>query len=143
MTTYHLFGVRMEVDEEATRAWYAKAAKWGCECGHCRNFLAIAAAEKLPSPVLETLSILGIPPEKATYVCQLYPTDMGNCYQFSYRIAGSMLNTDETSPMPYDWGTGGCTHEVYPYGARDFPTPHFDLEFFADLPWVLEEPEKP
>ena len=33
----------------------------------------------------------------------------------------------------------GCCHEPYPYGAPDFPEPHFDLEFYATLPWVLGE----
>lgn len=115
----------------------------GCEYGHCRNFLALAAEKNFPSPVLEALSILGIPPKKATYVCELYPVDAGNCYQFSCRIVGSMQNTDESSSTQYEWGAGGCTHESYPYGAPDFPMPHFDLEFFVNLPWVLDEPKKP
>lgn len=139
MTSYNFFGVQVEVDEEVTRAWYARASKWGCECGHCRNFLALAEKKCLPAPVLEALSILEIPPEKATYVCELYPSDRGNCYQFSYRIAGSMQNADENPSVQYDWWAGRCTHELYPYGAPDFPTPHFDLEFFVDLPWELDE----
>ena len=36
---------------------------------------------------------------------------------------------------------GTCCHEIYPYGAPDFPEPHFDLEFYLTLPWTLEEPE--
>lgn len=28
MTTYNFFGVQVEVDEEATRAWYARASEW-------------------------------------------------------------------------------------------------------------------
>jgi succinate dehydrogenase/fumarate reductase flavoprotein subunit len=32
-----------------------------------------------------------------------------------------------------------CCHETYPYGAPGFPEPHFDLEFYAVLPWVTEE----
>ncbi len=140
MVRYDFFGTLVEVDEDATRSWYAKASKWGCECGHCRNFLLLAQQRKFPSLTLQALDAFDIPPEKATYVGQLYPTENGDCYQFSYRIAGTIL-TQGTDPSPlYDAGMGICTHETYPYGAPDFPTPHFDLEFSLKLPWVLEEP---
>ena len=39
---YTFFGFRTEVDEAATRRWYAQAEPWGCCCGPCRNFLALA-----------------------------------------------------------------------------------------------------
>lgn len=75
---------------------------------------------------------LSIPPEKATYVCNLYD----DFYQFSYRIAGNILKTpEEEAPQP---GEGHCCHEIYPYGAPDFPEPHFDLAFTEQLPWILE-----
>lgn len=138
MTTYRFFGVLTEVDEAATRAWYARASEWECACGNCRNFLAVAAEKRLPAPALEALAVLGIPAEKATYVGELYPTETGNCYQFSYRIAGNIQGTEAVAR--YSWGTGGCTHVPYPYGAPDFPAPHFDLEFSVELPWILDEP---
>ncbi len=37
------------------------------------------------------------------------------------------------------WGEVRCCHEPYPHGARGFAAPHFDLEFWVTLPWVLEE----
>ena len=37
---------------------------------------------------------------------------------------------------------GHCCHESYPYGAPDFPAPHFDLEFCVELPWVMEQSYK-
>lgn len=37
-----------------------------------------------------------------------------------------------------EWGEARCCHEIYPYGAPDFPTPHFDLEFWVHLPWILK-----
>lgn len=77
---------------------------------------------------------LGIPPEKATYVCQIYPDGDGQHYQFSYRIAGNILSGEAAT------GAGRCCHEPYPYGAQEFPEPHFDLEFWVTLPWVLDEP---
>lgn len=134
MAKQHLFGSVVEVDEASTRCWYATAEEWGCDCGDCRNFLALAHRRQLPAFVLEQLDRLGIPPEKATYVCQIYPDGDGQHYQFSYRIAGNIFGGKAAT------GTGRCCHEPYPYGAPGFPEPHFDLEFWITLPWVLDEP---
>ena len=41
-------GYTVEVDEPATRDCYARAEDWGCECGHCRNFVALARERKMP-----------------------------------------------------------------------------------------------
>ena len=130
-----LFGYQVELDVKETLDWYRKADEWGCECGHCRNFLNLAKSRKLPVSVKEVLDRLDIPAEKATYVCELYTDDSGIHYQFSYRIAGRILSESESN------GTGNarCRHEPYPYGAPGFPEPHFDLEFYETLPWVLNE----
>ena len=53
MTKYDFFGFRVEIDEAATRDWYAQADEWDCDCGDCRNFLKLAHARALPAPVLE------------------------------------------------------------------------------------------
>lgn len=136
MKTQRLFGAIVEIDEAGTRQWYAHAEKWGCDCGDCRNFLALARGRQLPAFVLKPLDKLGILPEKATYVCRIYPDGEGHHYQFSYRIAGNILCGEEAGEA------GRCCHEPYPYGAPGFPEPHFDLEFWVTLPWVLEESEK-
>ena len=135
MAKQHLFGSIVEVDEASTHRWYAAAEEWGCDCGDCRNFLALAHRRQLPAFVLEQLDKLGIPPEKATYVCQIYADRDGHHYQFSYRIAGNILGGETAT------GAGRCCHETYPYGAPRFPEPHFDLEFWITLPWVLDEPK--
>ena len=138
MDRCELFGYRVEMDVKATRDWYRNADEWGCECGHCRNFLNLARSRKLPVSVMEMLDRLGIPPEKATYVCELYTDDSGIHYQFSYRIAGTIIGAPITDGGE-NGNEGRCCHEPYPYGAPDFPNPHFDLEFYATLPWVLDE----
>jgi len=134
-----LFGYQVEIDTASTKAWYGKSDEWGCDCGHCRNFLMLASKRKLPAPILEILSSLDIPPEKATYVCELCSGNDGIHYQFSYRIAGRILSQDQAVAAEDHWGGGRCCHEPYPYGAPGFPSPHFDLEFWAALPWVLGE----
>lgn len=138
MKQIDLYGYRVEFDDTATQNWYASAEEWGCTCGHCRNFLALARQKALPAPVLETLTALEIPPEKATYVGELYTDEAGIHYQFSYRLCGTILSAPEQEATdPYG---SRCCHEPYPYGAPGFPSPLFDLEFFVALPWVLEEP---
>ena len=76
MQKHNYFGFEVEIDENATREWYSKSETWDCECGPCRNFMALEKRKQLPAPVLEILDTLGIPPEKATYVCQLICNDL-------------------------------------------------------------------
>lgn len=136
------FGIPVEVEEKATREWYETALEWDCDCGDCRNFLALAKQKKLPHPVQELLSRLSIPPEMATYVCELCPTERGHLYEFSYRICGRILEEQKDNYHPYPWGSVRCWHEDYPYGAPGFPAPHFDLSFCAELEWILNESEE-
>ena len=136
MVMHHFFGFETAVDQERTQRWYASAGEWDCDCGDCRNFLALARKRQLPAFVLEHLDKLRIPPEKATYVCQMYPDGDGQHYQFSYRVAGNILSGETAE------AAGRCCHETYPYGAPGFSEPHFDLEFWLTLPWVLDEPRK-
>lgn len=135
MQTRNLMGYLVETDLLATQKWYSQANAWGCSCGHCRNFLAHARVNLLPDSVRTVLKEWKIPPEKATYVSELYTDEAGIHYQFSYRIAGRIL-ADSAQRVP---AMGRCCREPYPYGAPDFPEPHFDLEFWVTLPWILEE----
>lgn len=133
-----LLGYLVEVDLEATQKWYLQADAWGCSCGHCRNFLAHARSHTLPDAVSAVLEDLSIPPEKATYVSELYADEEGIHYQFSYRLAGTILG----EPSQEMTALGRCCHEPYPYGAPNFPEPHFDREFWFTLPWILEEADR-
>ena len=72
MTRFSWYSYEAQVDLEASRDYYEKAGEWDCSCGHCRNFLALARGRKLPEELLAILDSLSIPPEKATYVCELY-----------------------------------------------------------------------
>ena len=136
-----LFGSQVEIDLKATIEWYDQGHRWGCGCGDCRNFLRLAHDMQLPRPMMELVHSLGILPEQATYVCEMYPAEAGKHYQVSYRLAGCMLD-EPGETTTFEWGEARCCHETYPYGAPDFPEPHFDIEFFLTLPWVLDEPDK-
>ena len=138
MKSYNFGAFQAQIDMDVTRDWYGQSAEWGCTCGHCRNFLQLAKENALPAYIMELLKELGIPPEKATYVCELYTDDEGIHYQFSYRLAGTFEEISDTTGKRLAYR---CCHETYPYGTPDFPEPHFDLEFYAVLPWVIEEPQ--
>ena len=142
MIKQELLGSMVEIDLEATKEWYSRGKEWGCACGHCRNFLELARSKQLPQQIIELLEGFGIRPEQATYVCQLYDDDKGHYYQFSYRIAGNLVKEANADAAFFAEHIGHCCHETYPYGTPDFPEPHFDIEFFLILPWVLDEPDK-
>lgn len=72
MESTTFFGYQVEIDRAATSAWYASAKEWGCECGDCRHYVALAKERRLPPDMMALLDSLGIPLEKATYVCSLY-----------------------------------------------------------------------
>ena len=152
MTQFSWFGYEAEVDQAATAAWYARAGEWGCECGHCRNFLALARQRRLPAALLAILDSLSIPPEKATYVCELYHDkdwrEKGLLYEASWRIAGRVVKRPESRENEgTEWGPPVrlpelCLmlgHETFPVGS-EFPQPNFDLDVSLYLPWVLDEP---
>lgn len=138
MEKYSFGNALVELDQSLTAKWYAQSKGWGCECSHCRNFLELARNRALPKNMLDILDTLGLSPEKATYVGELFTDEAGIHYQFSYRIAGTILDLPNTD-NPTNCTEVRCCHEPYPYGAPDFPDPHFDLEFYATLPWVLED----
>ena len=150
MTRFSWHGYGAQVDERATRDCYARAGEWACACGHCRNFLALARGRRLPEELLEILDSLSIPPEKATYVCELYHEadwrERGLLYQFSWLVAGEIAEKPagaDSGPawgpaVKFPWGELQLGHETCPVDP-EFPAPHFDLECVMYLPWVLDE----
>ena len=151
MTAFSWYGYEVQVDLETTRSYYAQAPDWNCSCGHCRNFVALARARKLPEELLAILDSLSIPPEKATYVCELDDRDWkekGVLYEISWRVAGEVVKKPESKENEgTEWGPpvrlpALCLmlgHETFPVGA-EFPQPNFDLDVSLYLPWVLDEP---
>ena len=152
MTSFSWLGYAVEVDRQAILDWYSQAEEWGCTCGHCRNFLALARARQLPEELLSILDSLSIPPAKATYVCKLYHDadwrEKGLLYEVSWRIAGAVVKKPESQENEgTPWGPSVerpefrlmLGHETCPV-EPEFPAPHFDLGCTLFLPWVLDEP---
>lgn len=166
MKNYDWAGCKVEVDEIATREWYAQAEEWNCECGHCRNFMAFT--DRLPEELLTLLYQLEIPAKKAVDVCNL-TSRKGDLllYEIRYRLAGRILKRNEDqheekgllqkiysffrvqwpkkreSEYPDPWELIRCLDEpgmlcsLYPDA---FPQPCFELCIQLWLPWVLDEP---
>ena len=113
MTHFAWFGYTVEVDESATGRCYAQAEPWDCECGHCRNFVALARERKLPEGLLAILDSVSIPPEKATYVCELCHDEnwreKGLLYELSWRVAGTILDKPARKDNGQEWGASGRT----------------------------------
>ena len=153
MTHFEWHGYTVEVDEAAARDWYAKAEEWGCTCGHCRNFLALARERRLPEQILAMLDRLSIPPEKATYVCELGHDESwrekGLLYEFCWRLPGQVLDKpagadcgpDWGPAVKFSWGDIALGHECDPCSeAEGLPKPNVDIICTMYLPWVLDEP---
>ena len=130
-------GWRVEVDEEATRRYYAQAEAWDCDCGHCRNFLA-QAETALPESLRSLLDQLGIDPTKAGYLCQLAQEGEQHRYQVRYPLAGQILERgQEAEPLSFLLPEECLEPDQVP---EDALQPRVDLEAVVLLPWVLSEP---
>lgn len=128
----------LEIDETATKNWYASAEDWDCDCGDCRNFLNQASAA-LPEQVQTLFSTLGIPAEKASYVCELEEQEDGNfLYQVQYPLAGTVQSRGAEHREFRVLEPG---QRIEPDGAPEFPQPRLDLELYLSLPWTLREPK--
>ena len=110
MLKRNLWEFQVEIDETETTEWYSTKEPWRCECGDCRNFLELSNRNELPEAV-HAIS------ERTKY-----------CIRKSH-----LCMRDQS--MVVDWGEVRCCHEIYPYRAPGFPTPHFDLKFWVTLSW--------
>lgn len=136
MKECNLFDYEVEIDETATKEWYANAHGWDCPCEDCKYFISLAKKKELPVIILDTLSRFDIPPEKATYVCFITEENNEVLYEISYRVVGNILKEKECDINAYGRGEAYCGHNPYPYGAPGFSEPHFDLEFWVWLPML-------
>ena len=139
MTEFVFGPYRLEVDVEATRAWYDRYgdATGGCDCAYCRNYAA--AVGTLPPEVETFLEPLGLSLHRPGDIGEYGPRLGGRWYQPVWHIAGRLLETGE-GELPIAPGvSAGFAAEMGPF-LRDFPEPCFQCWISMTLPWVLEEP---
>lgn len=140
MTEFVFGGYRLEVDVEATRAWYDRYgdATGGCDCAYCRNYAA--AAETLPQEAEAYLGLLGLSLQRPGDIGEYGPRQGGRWYMPMWHIVGRLLETREEE-LPVAPGiTVGFATDMGPF-LRDFPEPCFQCWLSMTLPWALAEPE--
>ena len=139
MTEFVFGPYRLEVDVEATRAWYDRYgdATGGCDCAYCRNYAA--AVGGLPPEVAAFLRPLGLSLLRPGEIDEYGPRQGGRWYQPMWHIAGRLLETGEEKLSIAPGVTAGFATDMGPF-LRDFPEPCFQCWISMTLPWVLEEP---
>ena len=87
-------GYRLEVDVEATRAYYdSHPGPWiTCTCDGCRNFML--AVKMLPQAVRDFFHTLGLDPEKPGELCYYQGTAQRLSGGGWYHLAGRILSGD-------------------------------------------------
>ena len=88
MTEFVLGSYRLEVDVEATRAWYGRYgnATGGCGCAYCRNYAA--AVGVLPPEAAAFLEPLGLNLRRPGDIGEYGPRQGGRWYMPMWHIAG-------------------------------------------------------
>lgn len=136
---------RLDVDVETTRRVTRRLQFLDspCDCAPCRNFQA--AVELLPRPLLDLLCQLGTSADKPAEIYYCCPNSDGtHKYGGWYHITGQILSGwDEATGYPFH--QLGDQVSIY-FSSRQvhlvpngFPHPIVQLEFLADIPWVLKE----
>ena len=144
----------IDINIDKTRSFYQVAENIadGCDFPGCRNFEK--AVSHLPQEIVEIFNKMGIDMKKAreAYVnCK--NLDGTLFYAGFYHICGKLVSGGspwkETSQMSKELDEKELfkINENFQIGFQDevglleenFPLPVIQLEFFANIPWVLEE----
>ena len=145
---------KIDVDVEKTRQFYdrAKTVSEGCQCDGCLNFER--AVDKLPQNIRDFFSALGVDMKK---ICECYvycAKDENTLYYGGFcHICGTLLSGksawkptsdstacwDEKATYPLSPNFGISFSNRIDMPEPDFPLPVIQLDFDADIPWVLEK----
>ncbi len=159
-----------EVDDSATRAAYAIAKRelpGGCDCCGCRN-LALQREAIYPAEVLSLFRELGVDYRKEAEVCWPFAGKDGRWqYGWWLHFVGRILSTDQPvtedrlagmpltvhnqpeqeTPLVVNTVVVGENFSIGFWAANHLALESLagkqlvQVECFASLPWVLEEPE--
>ena len=134
----------LEIDAERTKAVYSglERVSQGCQCSGCRNFEE--AVRQIPPQVKEFFACLGIDPHKPAEVYVNAQNPDGSLYYGGfYHLFGRLLAGDSA------WKSGHAVFITDQFCAAfqeecglvepGFSDQVLQLEFLANLPWVLEE----
>lgn len=134
----------LEVDGDKTREFYNKGIE-GCSCLYCNNF--VEACKYLDASVVNVFNKLGIHPDMPTHLSD-YPAmeDGMRVYMGSYHLIGKVLegklctmsDWNDTNTIQIKNFTVGFSKDLQ-FVPKDFPNPVLQLDFEAEIPWVLDE----
>lgn len=137
-------GWTVEVDIPTTRDFYASRPSWveTCGCAYCSNFVSACNTGRLPEQLRATLESLGIDPSRDEgEIWQYNENDDGtHSYGGFYHVVGSIVSEN---PSPEDWSAEDNIHFLFSTKldllSADFPHPAIQIEFAANIPWLLPE----
>lgn len=127
-----------ETNVAANRAAYAKLSIPDCSCENCRNFCL--AVRHAPEALVAFFDSLGLSIEKSANVSSYSFGEKENVlYEGMYHLSGTI----ERIPMcaePFEIaGASVHFHNNLAMVPEGFPFPHFQMEVFFRLPWVLDD----
>lgn len=136
----------VEVDVQKTRAFYSTRPTWSetCECTYCKNFVMVCHYERLPKWLSSLLQSLGIDPSRDEgEIWQYVDNEKGtHSYGGFYHVVGRIL---KENPNFQEWSAGDNIHIKFTNKldliSQGFPRPAIQVEFLANIPWLL--PEEP
>jgi len=134
----------LEVDIDKTREFYNKGINV-CSCLDCNNF--VEACKHLDTSVANLFNELGINPAMPAHLSE-FPTEetMTRLYIGNYHLVGKVLegelstlsNWNETNTTEIKNFIFGFSDDLE-FVPGDFPNPVLQLDFEADIPWVIDE----
>ncbi len=126
----------IEFDKDVTAQAYTRLSV-GCDCAYCRNFLAIC--RNLPRDYVEFLNQLGIDPTKPAEIVEYNENHDGTYhYGWWFHVVGRLTKENE-SIVKFNSEIDIVIRNRRDVAPKDFPRPSIQIEFFSNLPWVLEE----
>lgn len=108
-----------------------------CDCPYCRNFLI--AFQGLPSEFITILHKFGIDPAQPTEIVH-YNDNLDGTHQYGwwYHLVGQIISGTE-SLVDFAQGMQIEFRNKDELAPKNFPRPIVQVEFFAQLPWFLED----
>ena len=140
----------LDIDVARTRAYYENAGRITCDCIGCRNYEL--AVEHLPGNIKDFFEILGIDIRKPAEISVNCKRRDGNLfYSGFYHICGTIEEGKNTliqvseNVFHFDQAYFCSLADKFQISFQQecylvdeyFPRPVFQMEIFADIPWVL------
>ena len=136
LTKLQILGWEIEFDKDVTAQAYSGLSV-SCDCAYCRNFLA--TWHNLPKDCLEFLNQLGIDPAIPAEIVEYNENRDGtHYYGWWYHLVGRLTKENE-SVGKFNSEVDILIRNRRDVAPSDFPHPSIQIEFFSNLPWVLEE----